>query len=120
MGELLRYEREAYVTYPYDSCMDYMKDSGCYYIIPLLCKDITINAGASGVAMPRAIMKVRHYIYHQKNIIEDVIPVLRNINQDILFYHAGDLAESIVKATKEGKGVEIIIGYPKVLVINVS
>ena len=42
------------------------------------------------------------------------------MDQDIISYYAGELAESLVYAAGKGKGVEIAIGYPKILVISVN
>lgn len=118
--KVLPYEIEACITYPYNSYADYIKDSGCYYLAPAICKDIIINAGACGLPVPEAIVKVRQYINKKKGLLEDIIPVLQNINRDIICYYASELAEGLVKASDNSKGVEIIFGYPKVLVINVN
>ncbi|MBH1940483.1 hypothetical protein I5677_06170 [Mobilitalea sibirica] len=106
-------------VYPFDSYMDDLKDSGCYYLPPEICKDIIITSGVSGVQTPLAIKKIRKKL-NKEGAIEEDIPVFRIINRDVLSAYAGVLAESLVAAAEIGKGVEIIIGYPKALVIKVS
>lgn len=106
--------------YPFLSCFEYVRDSGCYYLYPQICKDIIITSGIIGIHKSEAIMKMKKNINEISDIMENLIPAFRKINRDIISFYAGDLAESIVNAASEGKGVEIAIGYPKVLVFNVN
>lgn len=93
---------------------------GCYYLPTQICKDIIISAGVSGIHKSKAVKKIRSEINHKKSVMNEVIPAFRYINQDIISYYAGELAESLVYAAGIGKGVEITFGYPKMLVISVN
>lgn len=102
--------------YPYNSYVESVMDSGCYYITPKECKDIIINEGLSGIPISDAIIKVRNLIQNEVTIITS----LYFVKKEVLSYYAGDLAESMVYAARVGKGVEIAIGYPKALVIKIN
>lgn len=93
---------------------------GYYYLPSEICKNIIISAGVSGVHTSHAVKKIRKVIIRKRETIGEIIPALRNLNQDIISYYAGELAESVVNAAKSQKGVEIAIGYPKIFVISVN
>ncbi|TAH69420.1 MAG: hypothetical protein EWM47_07130 [Anaerolineaceae bacterium] len=93
---------------------------GYYYLPSEVCKNIIITAGLSGVHSAFAVKRIRSNIRHKKGEVSDFIPALRSMDQDIISYYAGELAESLVNAAGNGKGVEIAIGYPKILVISVN
>jgi hypothetical protein len=93
---------------------------GYYYLPSEVCKNIIITAGVSGVQTPKAVKKIRSKIKRSRREICEIIPALRSMDQDIISYYAGELAESLVYAAGKGKGVEIAIGYPKILVISVN
>jgi len=93
---------------------------GYFYLPSQVCKNIIISAGISGIHTSQAVKKMRSIIRQKKGAIGEMIPALRNISQDVIQYYAGELAESIVNAAENGKGVEIAIGYPKILVISVN
>lgn len=99
---------------------EYMKEGGCYYLSPEICKDIIISAEASGIHMPKAVKKLRSKIKSSACVMEEVIPDLRSLDQTVISHYSGELAESLVNAAGKGKGVEIAIGYPKILVIRVN
>ncbi|MDF2541837.1 MAG: hypothetical protein K0S47_1555 [Herbinix sp.] len=103
---------------PINSLSNYMKD-GCYYISPEICKDIIIDAGVIGVHMPKAVKKIR-YQMDTLHVIEDVIPAFRLMQREVMSSYSSELAESLVKAAGSGKGLEIVIGYPKVLICSVK
>jgi hypothetical protein len=93
---------------------------GYYYLPREVCKNIIITAGLSGIHPAQAVKRFRTRIRYKKGAVGDIIPALRNMDQDIVSYYAGELAESLVNAAEIGKGVEIAIGYPKILVISVN
>lgn len=77
-------------------------------------------AGVSGIHLPKAVKKMRGSIDHAGDVMEDAIPALRCMNRNIISFYAGELAEGLVEAAGVGKGVEIAIGYPKILVFKVN
>lgn len=93
---------------------------GYYYLPSEVCKDIIITAGVSGVHKSKAVMKIRSKINRSKKKLGDIIPPFRSMDKKIISYYAGELAECLVYAADKGKGVEIVIGYPKILVISVN
>lgn len=93
---------------------------GYYYLPSEVCKNIIITAGVSGVHKSKAVMKIRSKISRSKKKMGDIIPAFRTMDKKIISYYAGELAESLVYAADKGKGVEIAIGYPKILVISVN
>lgn len=100
--------------------LDETIEYGYYYLPSQVCKNIVISAGVSGIHTSYAVKKIRTIIRKKKGSIGEIIPALKNIGQDVISYYAGELAESIVKAAGNGKGIEIAIGYPKILVISVN
>lgn len=100
----------------FDDTIEY----GYYYLPREVCKNIIISAGISGVHTSQAVKKMKSRINRKKGAIGEIIPGLRSISQDVISYYSGELAESIVNAAGKGKGVEIAIGYPKILVISVN
>lgn len=104
---------------PFNSDQEYQKECGYYYVSPETCKDIIIKAGACGFHTHKAIQILWLYISHM-NVMEKVIPAFRFLKQDIIACYMGELAESLECAARNGKGIEIAIGYPKMLVIYVS
>jgi hypothetical protein len=99
-----------------DSTIEY----GYYYLPSEVCKNLIITAGLSGVHSAQAVKKIRSRIKCNKGGVSEIIPALSSVDQDIISYYAGELAESLVNAAGNGKGVEIAIGYPKILVISVN
>lgn len=93
---------------------------GFYYLPSEVCKNIIITEGLSGVHSSQAVKRIRSKINCKKGEMGKIIPALRFVDQDIISYYAGELAESLVNAAGNGKGVEIAIGYPKILVIAVN
>lgn len=93
---------------------------GYFYLPSEVCKNFIITAGVSGVHKSKAVKKIRSKINQNKKAVGEIIPALRSINQDVISYYAGELAECLVNAAGSGKGVEIAIGYPKILVISVN
>lgn len=93
---------------------------GYYYLPSEVCKNIIITAGVSGVHTSKAVKKIRSRINRSKSTVGKIIPALQSMDKDIISYYSGELAESLVYAAGAGKGVEIAIGYPKILVISVS
>ena len=93
---------------------------GYYYLPSEVCKNIIITAGLSGAHYAQAVKRIRSRIRHKKEAVGDIIPALRSMDQDIISYYAGELAEGLVNAADKGKCVEIAIGYPKILVISVN
>lgn len=93
---------------------------GYYYLPSEMCKNIIITAGLSGAHYAQAVKIIRSRIRHKKSKMCDLIPALRNMDQDTISLYSGELAEGLVNAAGEGKGVEIAIGYPKILVISVN
>ena len=110
---------EKYIIFNTKSFEDTI-EYGYYYLPSEVCKNIIISAGISGDQTSHAVKKLRSIIRKKKGTIGEVIPALRNLGQDVISYYAGELAESIVKAANNGKGIEIAIGYPKILVILVN
>ncbi|HBI72974.1 MAG TPA: hypothetical protein DDY59_07280 [Lachnospiraceae bacterium] len=108
------------VICPFHSYMECVKDSGYYYLTPEVCKDIIIKAGVSGVYTPKAIRKVRRNINHLGEAMEQAIPAFHFIGREVIGYYGSELAECLVKAAGAGKGVDIVIGYPKILVFKVN
>lgn len=108
------------ITCPFHSYSEYVKDSGYYYLSPEICKDIVIKAGASGVHTSKAIKKIRSNIYHLGAVMEHAIPAIRFIDRKIICYYGSELAECLVEAADVGKGLDIAIGYPKMLVFKVN
>jgi len=103
-----------------DKMLDDIIACGYYYLPSEVCKNIIITAGVSGVHRSKAVMKIKSDINSIGSKIIEIIPALRRIDENLIFYYAGELAESLVYAADKGKGVEIAIGYPKILVINVN
>ena len=99
-----------------ENAMEY----GYYYLPSEVCKNLIITAGLSGVHTAKAIKRIRSKIRYKKGTVGDIIPALRSMDQDIIYYYAGELAESIVNAAGNGKGVDIAIGYPKILIFSVK
>lgn len=94
---------------------------GYYYIQPHICKDITIAAGVRGDKVSEAIKKLRTDILECGFYIKDVIPYIKNVNkEDDISYYAGEFAECLIHAATNGKGIEIAVGYPKILVFNIN
>ncbi|NLJ96582.1 MAG: hypothetical protein GX321_05465 [Clostridiales bacterium] len=93
---------------------------GYYYLPSEICNNIIISAGVSGAQTSYAVKKIRKMLIRKRESIGRIIPALLNLNQDIITYYSGELAESIVYAAKSKKVVEIAIGYPKILVISVN
>ncbi len=93
---------------------------GYYYLPSEVCKNIIITAGLSGAHYAQAVKRIRSRIRHRKGTVGDIIPALRSVDQDVISYYAGELAEGLVNAAGNGKSVEIAIGYPKILVILVN
>lgn len=93
---------------------------GYYYLSCEECKNLIITAGLSGIHPALAVQRIRAVIRHRKGEVGSVIPALQNISQDIISYYSGELAESLVSAACNGKGVEIAMGYPKILIISVN
>lgn len=93
---------------------------GYYCLSSTECKNIIITEGLCGIHPALAVQRVRSKIRNTKGAMRDVLPGLHNISYDIISYYAGELAESIVKAAGNGKGVEIAMGYPEILVIAVN
>lgn len=108
------------VICPFHSYMECVKDSGYYYLTPEVCKDIIIKAGVSGVYTPKAIRKVWRSINHLGEAMEHAIPAFHFIDREVIGYYGSELAECLVKAAGTGKGVDIVIGYPKILVFKVN
>ena len=108
------------VICPFHSYMEYVKDSGYYYLTPKVCKDIIIKTGVSGICTPKAIRKVWRNINYLGEAMEQAIPVFRFIDREVIGYYGSELAECLVKAAGTGKGVDIVIGYPKILVFKVN
>lgn len=106
-----------YIYPDHHSYLECVMDSGCYYITPKECKDIIINAGLSGLSIPNTIKKIHSYIINNENMYLNYLYFLK---KEILAYYAGELAESLVYASKIGKGVEITVGYPKTLIIKIN
>ncbi|MDD4111917.1 MAG: hypothetical protein PHC56_02665 [Herbinix sp.] len=95
-------------------------ECGYYYLPSEVCKNIIITAGLSGAHYSQAVKRIRSRIRHRKETVGDILPALQSVNQDIISYYAGELAEGLVKAAGNGKCVDIAIGYPKILVISVN
>ncbi|MBE5966737.1 MAG: hypothetical protein E7255_07185 [Lachnospiraceae bacterium] len=106
------------VMCPFHSYMECVKDSGYYYLSPEVCKDIIIKSGASGLYTPKAVKKVWRSMNHEA--MEQAIPAFHFIDREIIGYYGSELAECLVKAAGVGKGVDIVIGYPKILVFKVN
>lgn len=99
----------------------YVSTGGCYYIQPHICKDITISAGVRGDKVSEAIKKLRTDILECGFYIKDVMPYIENVNkEDDISCYAGEFAECLIHAATNGKGIEIAVGYPKVLVFNIN
>lgn len=110
---------EEYVT-PFHSFDENVMDSGCYYLTAHICKKIIITAGVSKIQTPSAIRIIHQKMKFVSEILEDIIPAFRCLNNDIISCYAGELAECLVEAANSGKGIEIIIGYPKALIFKVN
>lgn len=93
---------------------------GYFYLPREICKNLIITAGLSGVNSAQAVKRIRSKLRYKKGAVGEIIPALGNMDQSIISYYAGELAESIVNAAGRGKGVEIAIGYPKILVFLVN
>lgn len=93
---------------------------GYYYLPSEICKNIIIKEGLSGVQTAQAVKKISSRIRYKKGAVSKFIPALRSVDQGIISFYAGELAESLVNAAGKGKNVEIAIGYPKTLVISVN
>lgn len=104
---------------PFNSYIENVKDGGCYYLPPEICKNIIITIGVSGIHTPKAIQIIRRNIGVVGDMIEDVIPAMRYINNEFFVNCAGELAECLVCAAGVGKGIEIANGYPKIFVFKV-
>lgn len=104
----------------FDKILEDTFEYGYYYLPSEVCKDFIITAGVSGVHKSKAVMKIRAKINRSKKKLGEIIPPFRNMDEEIISYYAGELAESLVYAADKGKGVEIAIGYPKILVISVN
>ncbi len=102
------------------SSLDEEAVCGYYYLSREVCKNIIITAGLSGVHSAQAVKEIRSKIYRKKEMVGEIMSILKNINEDVISYYAGELAESLVYAAESGKGMEIAIGYPKILVISVN
>ena len=50
----------------------------------------------------------------------DLIPFLKLFDRDTLKLYSVELAQSLLEAAINDKGIEISIGYPKLLVIDVN
>lgn len=107
-------------NYPPDAEVEYIKDSGCYYLRPELCKDMIVNVGAIGNDTPTAIKTLQQQIKRQELLNDTMIPAFRWINKEVVSCYASELAVCLVKAAACGKGLEITIGYPRILVIKVN
>lgn len=105
---------------PFHTYNESIKDSGYYYLSPTICKDIVIKAGVGCVYTPNAVKKMRKHIFRLKADIERHIPAFRFIDQKIICYYSSELAECLVEAADVGKGVDIAIGFPKILVFKVN
>lgn len=105
---------------PFQTYHESIQDSGYYYLSPTICKDIVIKAGVGCVYTPKAVKKMRNHIFHLKEDIERLIPAFRFIDRKIIHYYSSELAECLVEAADVGKGVDIAIGFPKILVFKVS
>jgi hypothetical protein len=103
-----------------DQILDDIIACGYYYLPSEVCKNIIIMAGVSGLHKSKAVMKMRIKINRSKKKIGELIPAFRNMDDNIISYYSGELAESLIYAADKGKGVEIAIGYPKILVISVN
>lgn len=112
-------EGKAHYMDTIDLSLEGIIEYGYYYLPSEVCQNIIISAGVSGINTSHAVKKIRRII-RKRGAIGEVIPALRNLSQDIISYYAGELAESVVKAAKSKKGVEVAIGYPKILVISVN
>ena len=110
---------EEYVA-PFHSFDENVMDSGCYYLTAHICKDIVITAGASKIRTPSAIRMIHQKMKIVSEIMEDIIPAFRCLDNDIISCYAGELAECLVEAANSGKGIEITIGYPKALIFKVN
>jgi hypothetical protein len=105
---------------PFRSYMDSVKGSGCYYLSPQMCKEIIIAVGASGIQAPKAAKKIRRNINRIGDVVEKTIPVFGGIDRSVKISYACELVECLMKAAEMGKGIEIAIGYPKILVFKVN
>lgn len=103
-----------------DKTLEDTIEYGYYYLPSEVCKNIIITAGLSGVHSAQAVKRIRYKIRHKKGAVVDIIPALKSMDQDIISYYAGELAEGLVNAAGKGKCVEIAIGYPKILVVSVN
>lgn len=103
-----------------DKTLEDTIEYGYYYLPTEVCKNIIITAGVSGVHTSKAVKKIRSKINRSKGAMGEIIPALRSMDEDIISYYAGKLAECLVYAAGNDKGVEIAIGYPKILVISVN
>lgn len=100
--------------------LDDAMECGYYYVPSEVCKNLIITAGLSGVHTAKAIKRIQSRFRDKKGAVGDIIPALRSMDQDIISYYAGELAESIVYAAGNGKGVDIAIGYPKIMIFLVN
>lgn len=116
--DLYAIEREC--VGPFYTFEENVIDSGCYYLSPEICKDIIITSGVSGIHTSSAVKKMRKNIGHVREVMEDAIPAFRYMNGNIILSYAGELAECLVGAADIGKGVEVVMGYPKILVFKIS
>ncbi|NLP34699.1 MAG: hypothetical protein GX359_05810 [Clostridiales bacterium] len=105
---------------PFHSYIGCDKDSGYYYLSPEICKDIVIDFGVRGIHTSKAIKKVRNNINYIGEVVERAIPAFRFIDPQIIYHYGSEFAECLVEAAGDGKGLDIVIGYPKVLVFKVS
>ncbi len=102
-----------------NSYFEIIKEGGYYYLSPEVCKNIIISIGVMGIEIPTAVKIIRTEITKRETII-DLIPFLKLFDQEVLNLYSGDLAQSLLEAFVTDKGVEITVGYPKILVTNVS
>ncbi len=102
-----------------NSYLEIIKEGGCYYLPPEVCKNIVISAGVIGIGIPTAVKIIRTEITNRGSVIE-LIPFLKLLSQELLNLYSGDLAQCLLEAFFSDKGVEIAVGYPRLLVINVN
>lgn len=102
------------------SALDGTIKCGYYYLPREVCKNIIIAEGLSGDQSSQAVKKIKSSIICSKGEMVKSIPNLESIDQEIISFYAGELAESLVKAAGNGKGLEIAIGYPKIFVIFIN
>ncbi|NLK27043.1 MAG: hypothetical protein GX306_01660 [Clostridiales bacterium] len=120
LGYQESYDETEDMVCPFRSYIESVSDCGYYYLSPEICKDIIIVSGASGDCASNAIKKMRNNIHQIRNLMEHAIPALRFIDRNIISYYGSELAECLVMAAGVGKGIDITVGYPKVLIFKVS